>query len=64
MLLILCQLTIDFFCFIIYDQAEHIFDQNATIKETDEDEDDLASEMVNVEPGIDLSFNFIRISPC
>jgi hypothetical protein len=35
-----------------HDQAEHIFDQNATIKETDEDEDDLASEMVNVEPGI------------
>ncbi len=37
-----------------------MFDQNATIKETDEDEDDLASEMINVEPGI--SFNSIRIS--
>lgn len=29
---------------------EHMFDQNATIKETDEDEDDLASEMVQVQP--------------
>lgn len=29
---------------------EHMFDQNATIKET-EDEDDISSEMVNVEPG-------------
>jgi hypothetical protein len=37
-----------------------MFDQNATIKEMDEDEDDLASEMINVEPGI--SFNSIRIS--
>ncbi|XP_046633925.1 pollen-specific leucine-rich repeat extensin-like protein 2 isoform X2 [Daphnia pulicaria] len=32
------------------DDQEHMFDQNATIKETDEDEDDLASEMINVEP--------------
>jgi hypothetical protein len=37
-----------------------MFDQNATIKGTDEDEDDLASEMINVKPGI--SFNSIRIS--
>lgn len=29
-----------------------MFDQNATIKETDEDEDDLASEMVQVQPGM------------
>jgi|688.fasta_scaffold250686_1 hypothetical protein len=40
-----------------------MFDQNAINKETDEDEDDLASEMVNIEPGIDLSFNSIRTSP-
>ncbi|XP_046633311.1 protein nervous wreck-like isoform X3 [Daphnia pulicaria] len=32
------------------DHVEHMFDQNATIKEMDEDEDDLASEMINVEP--------------
>lgn len=44
------------------DQAEHMFDQNATIKETDEDEDDLASEMINVEPGTHVPFNSIRIS--
>jgi hypothetical protein len=33
-----------------------MFDQNATIKEMDEDDDDLASEMVNIEPGILVSF--------
>lgn len=35
----------------LYCDAEHMFDQNATIKEADEEEDDISSEMVTVEPG-------------
>lgn len=56
------------FSLIIYcgNRVEHMFDQNATIKESDEDEDDLASEMVQIEPGIlfDLlnsSFKYLNI---
>ena len=49
---------------LFYDQAEHMFDQNATIKEMDEDDDDLASEMVNIEPGKFSFFLKLNIPFC
>ena len=41
-----------------------MFDQNATIKEMDEDDDDLASEMVNIEPGKFSFFLKLNIPFC
>lgn len=38
-----------------------MFDQNATIKETDDEEDDMSSEMISVEPGTVIHYAKIQL---